>query len=166
MREPPVERCRGRQNASALPAAQPPVGREQLAGDIAREQPTCTAIPAGVDNGGVDLRRHPCQHALQPEPNFAAVVVRHARDPILAGEALDDQPPAVGQHNSLQASSRLAGMHERLSPVDLPDGAHRVGGNITEWVTPCGRAQYAWCRTIRPPTVWMKWRWREAVPAA
>src|SRR5205823_13861378 len=117
--ELPMERRR-RKNACALLAAQPPVGRDELAGDVAHEQPARAADAAGVEHGRVDLRRHPRQNALLPEPDLAAVVMRDARDPVLAGETFDDQPPPVGHHYPLQAGPRLAGVRERLAPVDLP----------------------------------------------
>jgi hypothetical protein len=128
----PVERRSRRQNACALLAAQPPVGREEVAGDVAHEQPARAAVTAGVEHDRVELSRHPRQNALLPEPDLAAVVMRGARDPILAGETFDDQLPPVGQHYPFQAGPRLAGVRERLAPVDLPDRARRVGGGVLE----------------------------------
>ena len=70
--------------------------------------------------------------AISPKGNLAAVVVRNARDPVLAGETFDDQPSPVGYHYPLQAGPRLAGVRERLAPVDLPDRARGIGGGVLE----------------------------------
>src|SRR5436190_3695188 len=58
--------------------------------------------------------------------------MRDARDPVLAGETFDDQPPPLGHHHPLQACPRLPGVRERLAPVDLPDRAHGTGDGVLE----------------------------------
>ena len=56
--------------------------------------------------------------------------MRHARNPVITREPLDDKPPAVHEHNPLQAGAGLARMRQRLAPGNLAQPPRRRHGRV------------------------------------
>ena len=78
----------------------------------------------------IDLGRHPREHAVSPQRGLAAAVMRHASDPVVARQPLDDKPPAVDELNPLQAGAGLARMRQRLAPDNPASPPRRRHGRV------------------------------------